>query len=481
MIDKPVLQQPDFSKPFFLLTDASTYGVGAILSQEGGMTNQNSNKPKLHPVAYYSATFTETERNYDIYERELLAIMKAITHWRPYLIWTKEPFTILTDHANLLHWKSPRKLNHRTARWHGELQDYNFKLQHVPRKLHSAADALSRPTGANEGKDDNQQMTMIPKAAFIRLARPDSDGSIEHTISIIQNHNRSLMEEWEGIYPIECIDNPDEPFWRDIKGRRLVIPPDQGLKRELMNIWHKGSVNGHPGRDETIRRINKEYFWPGAKMWITEYIKGCATCQQNKNLTHCIKTPLFRIPSSVNAKPFSHIAMDLITGLPESNSYDAILTIVNHRCSRAAIFLSCSTTITGTGIAQLYMEHLFRWFGLPQKIMSDRDPCFTSHFVCELTKGLGMNQNLSTAFHPQTDGLSEQANQWIEQYLRLITTNQNKWSDWLPMVTAVHNNSKNSTTGFAPSELLIEWEPPLLFEQRSESRNQTAKEYMSNL
>jgi hypothetical protein len=94
--------------------------------------------------------------------------------------------------------------------------------------------------GADEGKDDNQQMTMIPKAAFIRLAGPDSDRSIEHTISIIQNHNRDLMEEWMGIYPIKRIDNPDDSFWRDTKGRRLVIPPDQGLKRELMNIWHEG-------------------------------------------------------------------------------------------------------------------------------------------------------------------------------------------------------------------------------------------------
>jgi RNase H-like domain found in reverse transcriptase/Reverse transcriptase (RNA-dependent DNA polymerase) len=190
MTDKPVLRQPDFTRPFVLLTDASAYGVGAILSQEGGSTNPTDNKkPRLHPVAYYSATFTETERNYDIYERELLAIMKAITHWRPYLIWTKEPFTILTDHTNLLHWKSPRKLNRRTAHWHGELQDYNFKLQHVPGKLHTAADALSRPTGADEGKEDNQQMTMIPEAAFIRLAGPDSDGSIEHTITIVQNNN----------------------------------------------------------------------------------------------------------------------------------------------------------------------------------------------------------------------------------------------------------------------------------------------------
>jgi RNase H-like domain found in reverse transcriptase len=115
MIDKPVLRQPDFTKPFFLLTDASAYGVGAILSQEGGLNPTGNRKPRLHPVAYYSATFTETECNYNIYERELLAIIKAITHWRPYLIWTKEPFTILTDHTNLLHWKSPRKLNRHTA------------------------------------------------------------------------------------------------------------------------------------------------------------------------------------------------------------------------------------------------------------------------------------------------------------------------------------------------------------------------------
>jgi Integrase zinc binding domain len=174
---------------------------------------------------------------------------------------------------------------------------------------------------------------MIPKAAFIRLFRPDSDGSIEHMISIIQNQIRTLMEEWTGIYPIKCVDNPDGSFWRDIKDRRLVIPPDQGLKHELMNTWHKGSINGHPGQDETIRRINREYFWPSARGWITEYIKGCATCQQNKNLTHRIKTPIFRIPSTISAKPFSHITMDLITGLLKSQGYNAILTIVDHGCS----------------------------------------------------------------------------------------------------------------------------------------------------
>jgi len=130
--------------------------VGAILSQEGESDILHVKTPhkklKLHPVAYYSATFMETECNYDIYDRELLAIMKAITHWRPYLIWTETPFTIYMDHANLLYWKSPHKLNQQTACWHSELQDYHFTLEHVPRKTHTAADALSRPPGSDEGK-----------------------------------------------------------------------------------------------------------------------------------------------------------------------------------------------------------------------------------------------------------------------------------------------------------------------------------------
>jgi hypothetical protein len=173
--------------------------------------------------------------------------------------------------------------------------------------------------------------------------------------------------------------------------------------------------------------------------------------------------------------------MDLITGLPRSDGHDTILTIVDHGCSQAAIFLPCSTTITGAGITQLYLEHIFHWFGLPQKIISNRDPRFTSHFTRELTKGLGIDQNLSTVFHPHTDSLSEWTNQWVKQYLHLITVNQNEWSKWLPMASAIHNNSRSSTTGFAPSKLLIGWEPPLAADQWAESKNLTAEEYLSKM
>src|ERR1700682_5918576 len=196
MCDKPVLRQPDFTKQFFVHTDASAYGVGAILSQQGESSAENTTqKPKLHPVAYYSATFTPTERNYDIYERELLAVIKAITHWRPYLIWTKDPFTVLTDHANLLYWKTPQKLNRRTARWHAELQDYHFKIEHVPGRLHTAADALSRPPGTDQGKDDNLDISLLPEATFIRLLNEDSDDSLENAIVAAQNAQAPLLDD----------------------------------------------------------------------------------------------------------------------------------------------------------------------------------------------------------------------------------------------------------------------------------------------
>jgi len=109
--------------------------------------------------------------------------------------------------------------------------------------------------------------------------------------------------------------------------------------------------------------------------------------------------------------------MDLITRLPKSKGYNAILTIVDQGCSQGAIFLPCTATITGPQIAKLYLNHLYQWFGLPKQIISDRDPRFTSHFGRALTKELGIQQNLSTVFHPQMDGLSERKNQWVEQYL----------------------------------------------------------------
>src|SRR5258707_321242 len=108
-------------------------------------------------------------------------------------------------------------------------------------------------------------------------------------------------------------------------------------------------------------------------------------------------------------------------------------------------------------------------------LITDRDPRFTSHFGKALTMRLGVQQNLSTAFHPQTDGLSERKNQWVEQYLRLVTSSQPEdWSTWLPIATAMHNNRKNATTGLSPNQILLGYETTLIPTSHVETNNEAA-------
>jgi len=133
--------------------------------------------------------------------------------------------------------------------------------------------------------------------------------------------------------------------------------------------------------------------------------------------------------------------------------------------------------ITGPGIAQLYLDHIYRWFGLPIKVISNQDPCFTSHFRKGLAKKLGIQQNLSTAFHPQTNGLLEQKNQWVEQYLWLVTSAAPKdWTQWLALASAVHNNQRNSTTSLSPNQVLLGYNISLNLDLVSSVINETVEE-----
>jgi hypothetical protein len=155
--------------------------------------------------------------------------------------------------------------------------------------------------------------------------------------------------------------------------------------------------------------------------------------------------------------------------------------IVDHGYSWGTIFLPCNATITGPQIAQLYYKYVYPWFGLPNKVISDRDPHFTSHFGRALAKELGITWNMSTARHPQTDGLTERKNQWLEQYLRLVAGNNKEWSNMLSIATLVHNNSANSTTGLAPNQLLIGREPPATPVQGEGADNPLAEQRVRQL
>jgi hypothetical protein len=141
-----------------------------------------------------------------------------------------------------------------------------------------------------------------------------------------------------------------------------------------MLLMHDHATARHSGHDKTIRKAKKLRQWQGMNKWIMEYVKGCTTCQQNKIMTHRMKMPLYQITMKEGTLPFKQVAMDLIMGLPKHNGKDAILTIIDHRCLQAAVFLPCTTTIIGPRVAQLYMDHIYKWFGLLDKVISNCDP-----------------------------------------------------------------------------------------------------------
>jgi hypothetical protein len=164
------------------------------------------------------------------------------------------------------------------------------------------------------------------------------------------------------------------------------------------------------------------------KEWIQQYVKGCGMCQQNKANMWPQKPPLFPITPKESAAPFETIVMDWITKLPPSQGYDSILTITDHNCSKAALFFPCKETMTTEELAKLYFTRVFPHYGIPSKIISDRDTRLTSSLAKDICKEAGIKQNISTAYHPQTDGQFERTNQTLKTYLHIFCNEQQ--NDW---------------------------------------------------
>ena len=155
----PVLCLLEVCKPFTIMTDASLLASGGVLMQK-------DDNGDLHPCAYLSQMFTPAERNYDIYDRELLAVIHALDHWHHYLQGTPHPVTLLTNHKNLTCFRQPQKLSRRQAHWMMFLQDFDLHFIHIPGSAMGPADALSHLTDPDLSSD-NTNVTLLPDDLFI--------------------------------------------------------------------------------------------------------------------------------------------------------------------------------------------------------------------------------------------------------------------------------------------------------------------------
>ena len=449
----PVLQLPDPHKPFMVECDASKYASGAVLQQ------QDSNGD-WHPCAYLSKSFSETERNYEIYDRELLAIIRALTDWRHYLMGSPHPVYIRSDHKNLTYFRTAKKLNRRQARWSLFLSEFDIKLEHTPGTKMVISDALSRRPDLCQEENDNDDMTLLSDTLFVSaidLALRDILAAAGRNDSITREALQTLKE---GPTPATSTlaDWTVQEGLTFYKGR-CYVPDNLEVRRQIVSRYHDTLSAGHPGQLKTQELVQRDYWWPGLATFVKNYVKGCAFCQQHKINRHPTHPPLQPI-TSVNPRPFSLITMDFITDLPTSDGFDSIMVVVDHGSTKGVILESCNKTITAEQTGTILLNSLYKRFGLPDKAISDRGPQFASQTFRELGRLLGIKLNMSTAHHPQTDGATERSNQEIEAYLSIFCSNNPKiWNSLLPTLEFAYNSRPHATRKESPYFLQLGYDP----------------------
>jgi hypothetical protein len=435
---EPILAHPILTDPFELEVYASGFATGAVLLQK-------KEDGKKHPIAYHSKTLSAAEQNYDIYDLELLAIVNALDHWRSYLAGSPHKIIIYSDHQNLLYWKEPHKISRRVAREVLMLSEYNFEIRHIKGTANGQADALSRRPDYDQGQDDNQDVTVLPEQVFVRAMEVLANPTIQE---------ESTLKPWVDPHQLK----QHQGVW--YKNGRQVVTGDTKAKRQLIQSHHDSPVHGHPGISKMIQLTERLYWWPRMWMDITEYVKGCAECQRHKVNTRPTKAPLQLIYPKIEAMPFETVALDFIVKLPVTQGFDSILTIIDQGCTKAAIFIPCNEDITAEETAALYIKHVFAHFGLPTKVISDRDPCFMSKFMQEACKSHGGKTCAINGVSPK--------NQWTIRKNKSMAGNGHSihygsktkdWAPYLPIAQFAHNNWPSDTTRKSPFFLLMGFDP----------------------
>jgi RNase H-like domain found in reverse transcriptase/Reverse transcriptase (RNA-dependent DNA polymerase)/Integrase zinc binding domain/Chromo (CHRromatin Organisation MOdifier) domain len=443
-LQEPILMMPDHSKPFQMESDASKYASGAVLTQ----TDINGDR---HPVAFLSKTFTDTERRYKIYDRELLEIVWALKEWRHYIQGSGHTTLIHMDHRNLTYFRKAQKLSDWQARWSLFLSKFDIKLQHLPGNKIILLDALSRRPDHCPEEDETKEEILLPDDLFLNLLdvnlrdritkNKEYDFNVTRAIELLQEEGptsiQNNLEDWK----IEEVDDQKTIFY---KGKQYV-PKDQELWRDILKLFHDHKTAGHPGELETYNSVKQHYWWPGLRIFVKNYVKGCGICQQFKIDQNPSHPSFIPVEGAISTRPFVHCSIDLITDLPPAEGSDSILVMVDQGLLKRVILCPTTKTVTMDGIGDLLHENLYKRFGLPDKMLSDRGPQFAAKAFRAMLSRLRVNSVLSTAYHPQMDGTTECVNQEIEAYLAIYYySHPETWKKNLAILEFTHNNQRHA-------------------------------------
>jgi Integrase zinc binding domain len=247
-------------------------------------------------------------------------------------------------------------------------------------------------------------------------------------------------------------------LWHKLDTNRLYVPDVSELRHLLISEFHDPPYRGHFGIAKTLKAITSKFYWPKMDLDIKGYIDTCEFCQQSKSTN---QHPLGLLqPLDIPDYNWQSISLDFVTGLAKfKQGHTAILTVVD-RLSKMVHLIPTTTTVTAAGTASLICQYVFKLHGVPESIVPDLDTHFTSHFWQVLHLQLGTKLRMSTAHHPQTDGLTERMNRTMEQVLRnFVNDSADDWEDFLPPVQFAINNSKQGSSTQTPLELVYRGNP----------------------
>ncbi|UYV75641.1 hypothetical protein LAZ67_13000826, partial [Cordylochernes scorpioides] len=438
LMSEPVLAYFEEQLPTELHTDASGYGIGAVLVQ--------INDGKERPVGYASRTLFKAEKNYSTTERECLAAIWAINKFRPYLFGRE--FVIVTDHHALCWLSNLKDPTGRLARWALKLQEYNVTVVYKSGRKHQDADCLSRnPLQLESEEAYNDEDDDIP--SITALTCFEAEQRKDPKINELIDETEIFGAESKGYEMLKgtLYKKNFDPLGNQ---HLLVIP--KHLRLELLKSLHDAPTAGHLGFSKTYERAKNKYFWPGLLRDIRKYVAHCKECQRKKQSTQKPPGLLKAIPPA--SSPFQRVGMDLLGRFPKSDTGNKWIIVCTDYLTRFAVTKALPTG-EAKEAAKFLMEDVVLKHGAPREIITDRGRVFQSKLIAELTNQCSSIHRFTTAYHPQTNGLTERLNKTLANMIAMyVSVEQKDWDVILPYVTFAYNTAKQDTTGFTPFKLI---------------------------
>ncbi|UYV70481.1 K02A2.6-like, partial [Cordylochernes scorpioides] len=433
LVSEPVLAHFDEKYATELHTDASGFGIGAVLVQVQGGSEK--------PIGYASRMLSTAEKNYSTTERECLAAIWAIGKFRPYLF--GRSFTIVTDHHSLCWLSGLKDPSGRLARWALRLQEYNVNVVYKNGRKHQDADCLSRnPIEVNNPGESEDDIPTLSALTDI-VAEQRKDPVIVRISEECLKNDQNRFKIINGALYKRNFDPMGQPWL-------LVIP--RHLRPDVLRSLHDNPTAGHLGLAKTHDRIRRKYFWPGLLRSIRKYVGHCRECQRRKHAP--LRPPGLLQPIPPTSVPFQRVGIDLLGRFPISHLGNKWIIVCTDYLTRYAITRALPSA-DAQQVAKFVLEDVVLKHGAPREIITDRGRVFQSKLISELTGLCSSAQRFTTAYHPQMNGLTERLNKTLANMMSMyMDVEQKEWDVILPFITFAYNTAKQDTTGFTPFSLI---------------------------